>query len=69
MKTALQTFIEELSCTNPPVEYAIIKKLAQSFLPLEEEQIKDAWSAGHRVVTRNPTHDVTPDEYYDDQFD
>lgn len=67
MKTALQTFIDEIPVISS--ESLEIIKLAESFLPMEEEQIKDAWSAGHRVVTRNAEHDVTPDEYYDDQFD
>lgn len=67
MKTALQTFIDEIPVISS--ESLEIINLAKSFLPLEEEQIKDAWSAGHRVVTRNPEHDTTPDEYFDDQFD
>ena len=71
MKTALSEL--DIYVESEPLISNVCKKLIKKkvleLLELEKEQITYAWAAGHRIAIRNPVHDTSPDEYYEDQFD
>lgn len=47
----------------------LIKKKVKELLELEKDQITYAWAAGHRIAIREPKHSISPEDYYEDQFE
>lgn len=71
MKTALREL--EIYIESEPLISDVCKRLLTNkindLIEVERDQITYAWAAGHRIAVRNPKHEVSPEEYYDDQFE